>query len=96
MGDEIQLVELTAHADIFATGIGKVEILGSCVRFWFYAAQDSLGGVGSEHLVVSKLVIPIDKVPDTLQFALRGITANAAPWHPSPDTLTEMKRRTGH
>ncbi|UPT99326.1 hypothetical protein J4G48_0015280 [Bradyrhizobium barranii subsp. apii] len=96
MGDEIRLIEQTAHADIFATGLGRVEILGSCVRFWFYAAQDSLGEAGPEYLVVSKIVMPIDKVPDTLQLALRGIAEHALPWLPRPDTLMQMKRSTGH
>jgi hypothetical protein len=93
---EVPLIELVAHTDIFSTGVGKVEMLGSCVRFWMYCVQDSLGQAGPEHIVVAKIVMPVEKVAEAIQMSMRGIPGYTLKRMPAPGEFIEMKRRGSH
>jgi hypothetical protein len=68
MDEDPPLLELSVVRDTFATGCGKVDIVGPCARFYFYAEQDSLG-MGIERVVVAKIVMPIELVPAALKLA---------------------------
>ncbi|MCK1577857.1 hypothetical protein IVB09_41450 [Bradyrhizobium sp. 174] len=96
MSFEPPLIELVTHNDIFSTGVGKVEVLGPCVRFWMYSVQDSLGQAEPEHIVVAKIVMPLERVAEAIQVSMRGIPGCTLRRMPAPDEFLEMKRRGSH
>lgn len=73
MGEEPRIIELKTIQDTFATKVAKVEILGSCARFWVCVEQDSLGLGERDMVVVAKLVMPIECVPAAIQASSDGI-----------------------
>lgn len=70
-----QLLELKVVQDIFATGCGKVEILGSCARFWMYVDQEAPNGSAPDRVVVAKIMMPIECVPEALRISSAGISS---------------------
>ena len=55
-------------ADVFASGLGKIEKLsGGCLRIYLYAEQAPLDGEGPvEKQVVAKIVVPASALPDAI------------------------------
>jgi hypothetical protein len=60
---EMPLVEPVAVPDIFVSGLGKIEDIGGCLRFTFYAYEQT----GSEIVRVVKLRLCM--VPDAVSSA---------------------------
>lgn len=68
----VELVELHAVADIFASGLGEVEdVGGGCYRFTLYAKQRV--GNGEELVIVAKIVMPLEAVPPALALAAKAV-----------------------
>lgn len=63
---EPELVEASHVLDIFATELSRIERIGSCVRFTLTSYQSN-PNVGSERVVVCKLVMPMDAVPAAIR-----------------------------
>jgi hypothetical protein len=65
-GDEPPLVETNHVADVFATGIGRIERVGpSCARLTLVC--DATDGFGRpERLVVARVIVQIAGIPETL------------------------------
>lgn len=77
--EEVALVELKIVEDTFATGCGRVEIIGDTIaRFWMYVDQRSPTG-DHERLVVAKITMPIECVPEAIRVSSAGITKRAQP-----------------
>ena len=62
---EMELLESTYVADVFADRLAKVERIGPCVRLIF-AVPDSICG-SRQISVVARLVLPVDCLADVAQ-----------------------------
>jgi hypothetical protein len=59
---EMPLVEPVAVPDIFVSGLGKIEDIGGCLRFTFYAYEHADGGADLTRVVKLKLIMAPDAV----------------------------------
>lgn len=65
----MKLAEPIAILDTFTSGLGRVEIMkGGCARFILYAEMTLESGE-VENVVVAKIVMPIDAVPEAIGMA---------------------------
>jgi hypothetical protein len=69
------LVDTGTEKDIFACG-WVAEIVGPCVRLTLYADHNLCGGPRRERLVVGKVVLPIDRVPENFRRTLNVLDAD--------------------
>lgn len=71
------LIEPVPVSDDFVQGIGKIEIVGPCARFIFFSEQ-TIPEIGqSARVIVRKLVVPMDVVPEAIQQTMRFMTAQS-------------------
>lgn len=74
----MKLVEPFAVIDIFVTGVAAVEMLkGNLIRFIHYVEQTNEDGE-LEHIVVAKIVMPMESVAEARQLSATTITAYQA------------------
>lgn len=66
----VPLVEPTVIPDTFCTGLGRIESLGSALRFTFFVHQRSVCADGMERVVVARLVLPVEAVTSVAMQAL--------------------------
>lgn len=71
------MVEPIALADIFCSGIAKIEIIGPCARFFMYADQASLTDGTAERVIVAKFVLPIEAIPECIRQAIEATSSYA-------------------
>lgn len=71
----VPMIEPIPIQDTFVLGIGAIEILGPCARFVLYSEQTSAAETAPENIIVCKIVIPIDAVPDCINFTVRTLAA---------------------
>lgn len=65
----MRLAEPIAVLDTFTSGLGRVEVMkGGCVRFIVYVESTMEDGT-VENIVVAKIVMPLDAVPDAIAMA---------------------------
>lgn len=67
------LTDVTHIADIFASDLARVEILGSNVRFILYAKHFPEEGAAAVNVVVAKFVMPLDVIPGAIARVLFAI-----------------------
>lgn len=65
------LIEPIPIQDTFATGVHRVEIVGSCARFILYVDQCCPDGK-TERVTVSKITMPLEYVPAAIRAAIDG------------------------
>lgn len=80
----VALYEPCPIADIFCSGLAKVEnVGGGCLRFYLYTLQAPLNGEGeAERVLVAKIVAPASAVPDAIlqmAAAIGGTLVKALP-----------------
>jgi hypothetical protein len=65
IGDRVPLLEPVAVPDVFCSGIGAVEQVGECLRFYLYVLQQPIAGEAGrqERHIVAKLIVPAKAVP---------------------------------
>jgi hypothetical protein len=63
MSDPV-LIESVPVQDVFCEGIGRIQIVGQNARFFLYV-QD-----GDERVIVSKVVIPLENLPEAIRLAM--------------------------
>lgn len=71
------LNDLGTERDVFACGLGAIEIMGPVVRFCFYAEQTTMGA--RERVVVAKIVMPLSAVPDGVHQTLAALSRVGLP-----------------
>ena len=53
---EVALLESVPIPDIFCSGVGAIEEIDGCLRFYLYVSQQSPNGGEPEKIVVAKIV----------------------------------------
>lgn len=65
--------ETTPIIDIYCSGLGAVEDLGSDLRFYLYVLQTPECGGAQEKIIVAKLIMPKASVPDAVMQSIAAI-----------------------
>lgn len=66
----MELIEPFGVPDVFVSGVGEVEVLGSNVRITCYAEQKFAGR--TQKVVVARIVIAQDALPVAIAAAIAG------------------------
>lgn len=70
--NSVAMIETFTVPDVFVTGLGEIEDLGSGVyRFIFHCKQHI--GDREELVVVAKLIAPLEAVPPAMMMAARAV-----------------------
>lgn len=59
----MSLIETVPVTDVFASDLARVEILGSNARFILFAKHFPEEGAAAIHVVVAKIIVPVDVIP---------------------------------
>lgn len=61
----VGLIEPVPAPEFYIDGIGAVEMIGACVRIYYFVDQMPLevGGVPAQKIVALKIVRPIESIP---------------------------------
>lgn len=73
------LIEAVPIGDIFASDLGRVDILGKNIRLIWYTERFPEEGAPAEYVVVAKIVIPVDQIAPAVA---RLLFAVGEPAHP--------------
>jgi hypothetical protein len=68
---EVRVIEPVIVPDVFASDLLKIEFLGPNVRF--VLGVNHYEGSEVDHLVVAKVVMPIEAIPDAIKRVLAAL-----------------------
>lgn len=72
----MQLAEPIAVPDVFVSGLSHIEMIGGgCVRFVCYSIRLHEDGTEGTPVIVAKIVMPLDALPDAISKAMGTLTS---------------------